>query len=108
MNPFTIFADNTNLKSKSAKLRNIRFELFRNLLKIDNKSKILDVGGTEAIWINTGLEENVTLLNINHSNNKNSKFNYITGDACNMYMFNKNEFDVVFSNSVIEHVGDFH
>lgn len=106
MNIFTSYADNKNPNSKSAELRKKRFSLFIQMLGIDKHTRILDVGGTEAVWLNSGLEENVTLLNISHPSKTHNKFTYVVGDACNMNMFSNNQFDVVFSNSVIEHVGD--
>ena len=56
-------ADNQNPQSVSSELRNKRFKYLLETLNINSLNSILDVGGTEAIWHNTGLEENVTLLN---------------------------------------------
>jgi len=102
---FYTFADNKNSKSVSSGLRAKRFNWFLKVIKPNKNFNILDVGGTEAIWLGTGLESQVTLLNIAFKK-RNPKFNYIIGDACNM-KFVDNEFDIVYSNSVIEHVGNF-
>ena len=80
---------------------------FFETLGVKQAKSILDVGGTEAIWTGTGLEKIVTLLNINFAHKRHADFTYIVGDACNMEMFGENEFDIIFSNSVIEHVGNF-
>jgi SAM-dependent methyltransferase len=50
-----------------------------------------------------GLE--VTLLNLTPGWTR-PGFRSVVGDACDMRQFPDQEFDVVFSNSVIEHVGD--
>lgn len=91
--------------SFSAKARQRRFKLFLEKLKVKNTDKILDVGGTEHTWIGTGLEQQVTLLNISFKQEKHSAFRYVVGNACNMHFFSEKEFDIAFSNSVIEHVG---
>lgn len=99
------FADNSNSKSVSSGLRAKRFNWFLEIIKPNKISKILDVGGTEAIWLDTGLEKQVTLFNIDFKK-RYPKFNYVVGDACNM-KFIDGEFDIIYSNSVIEHVGNF-
>jgi len=104
---FTTFADNKNPKSKSTKFRKRRFDLFIALLGITKGTKILDVGGTEDIWLNTGFENNVTIINIKIPPKKLDKFTYFTIDACKMDLFADNQFEIAFSNSVIEHVGDY-
>jgi len=104
MSIFT-FADNTNPQSLSYKARKKRFQWFLEKLQVSQNDKILDVGGTENTWLGTGYEKNVTLLNISFKTERNPDFNYIVGDACNMQNIADKQFDVVFSNSVIEHVG---
>ena len=103
---FDAFADNQNKSSVSAKFREKRFALFVKTLSVKSSDRILDVGGAESTWINSGLEDGVTLLNIRFEK-RNPMFSYICADACNMHMIKDNEFDVIFSNSVIEHVGNF-
>lgn len=70
-------------------------------------ASILDVGGTSATWRGTGLEKQVTLLNLTSPKDKDIDlgFKAVKGNALEMGMFSDNEFDIVFSNSVIEHVG---
>ncbi len=63
------------------------------------------MGGAENTWLGTGYEKNVTLLNIGFQSVQNPDFQYIVGNACNMQGIEDKQFDVVFSNSVIEHVG---
>jgi hypothetical protein len=80
--------------------------MFLDSLDVNENTKILDVGWTEVIWVGTGLEKQVTLFNIVFNSQKINTFNYITGDACKINYSDK-EIDFIFSNSVIEHVGNF-
>ncbi|WP_243902997.1 methyltransferase domain-containing protein [Aetokthonos hydrillicola] len=78
--------------------------------------KLLDIGGTVDFWETAGfLNSNstnieLTLINLSlaHMGSVNPTIKQVVGDAKNMKMFQDKEFDVVFSNSVIEHVGDYH
>lgn len=91
--------------------RRARWALFAKDLDPKPTDKILDVGGTPASWIKselTGLK--VTLLNqwqfpdLPNNNKREIIFTSEKGDGCNL-PYNKNEFDISYSNSVIEHVG---
>lgn len=99
--------DNQRTGSVSSKLRNQRFAVFLEKLSVTPASRILDVGGTGQTWVDTGLEKNVTLLNLQQPKQKDLEkgFTCVEGNALNMDMFGEKHFDVVFSNSVIEHVG---
>lgn len=108
---FRIFADNNRQTSISAKLRKKRFSFFLTLLsQMDIPVTILDVGGTETFWKMMGLRKdqgfNITLLNTEARECRiaDPSFTYVQGDARNL-KFTDKSFDVVFSNSVIEHVG---
>jgi len=84
-NPLSFLKTNANDRvnnSLSAKLRKKRFVLFLKTFNPDIKTKIIYIGGTEIIWQGTGLEKNVTILNINFGE-KDSRFKYVTADACN-------------------------
>lgn len=87
--------------------RRKRFLRFLDLLQIQKHHSILDVGGSAYFWLNSGLEHNVTILNIELPANYPEPFTWVEGDACNMSGFADQSFDIVFSNSVIEHVGAF-
>jgi hypothetical protein len=101
---FDAIANNQNERSVSARLREKRFALFVETLSVTTRDRILDVGGVEQTWLGSGLENRVTLLNLDFRS-RHPRFSYVCADACNMDMIRENEFDVVFSNSVIEHVG---
>lgn len=105
----TEFADNRNPDSLAARMRKKRFSLFLKLLSSLTKPvSILDVGGTQSFWEVMGFGEqddvSVTLLNIYTQPTSLKNFTSVGGDARAMAFANKS-FDVVFSNSVIEHVG---
>jgi hypothetical protein len=105
-------ADNSDAKSLATRLRRKRFELFLSLLRsLKGHVEVLDIGGTQQFWdlmLPSGRDDmRVTLLNIEHQNVSSSRFVSAVGDARSMPEIPSQSFDVVFSNSVIEHVGSF-
>ena len=67
-------------------------------------TKILDVGGSgDWSWVDAGDATSITVINLYPSSDVNIQ-NYIQGDACDMHMFSDDQFDLVVSNSVIEHL----
>lgn len=108
----TIFGkiyDNRNSDSLSSRLRKKRFALFTSLiLFLPTPVKILDIGGKPKFWENIEFNQkelDITLVNIETI--EHSHFKCVVGNARNLNCFIDNQFDVVFSNSVIEHVGDY-
>ncbi|MHB0968273.1 MAG: methyltransferase domain-containing protein [Thermoanaerobaculia bacterium] len=104
-------ADNRSDRSLAAQLRRKRFRLFEELAgPLPRPLRILDVGGTEEFWAQMdfvgrpGVE--ITLLNIN-APARPGAFAALTGDGRKMDFLSENAFDIVFSNSVIEHVGSW-
>lgn len=85
-------------------------KLFEDILRNLPVVKILDVGGTKKYWESTGINKYpnvyILLLNLTKESKDNINIKSIIDDACNMNNFRNNQFDIVFSNSVIEHVGD--
>jgi hypothetical protein len=107
---FNRIADNTNPRSLAARLRRRRLALFSSLLAtLPAPIRILDVGGTELFWqmapLPSGKEIRVTLLNLEPPPSIATGLNPVAGDA-RLIPVRDGAFDVVFSNSVIEHVGD--
>ncbi len=105
-------ADNSDDRSLAIRLRRARFSLFLSLLaKLEGPVSILDVGGTQGFWdlmAGSSLGDvRVTLLNVDHQVTSSPRFVSATGDARAMPGFADKSFDVVFSNSVIEHVGSY-
>jgi len=105
-------ADPTNNDSIASKTRQKNFELFRSLIsKIPKPLKILDIGGTQYYWENVNfIEKNdvkIILLNTSNEEITLPNFRSVVGDARQLNEFKDKEFDIVFSHSVIEHVGGF-
>lgn len=69
-------------------------------------ARILDVGGTPGIWSTASAGARIVLLNMPRARAEafTATLGYVEGDACHL-PFADRSFDVVFSNSVIEHVG---
>jgi len=92
--------------------REKRFKFFlKEINKISKPITILDVGGKINFWENRGLAGNneykITIVNIEKETSKYSNINYEIGDATNLSQFNDKSFDIVHSNSVIEHLYNF-
>jgi hypothetical protein len=104
------FFDNRQAGSLAARMRRRRFAFFLSLLdRVPRPAKILDVGGTQSFWEvmgHTNLHDlRVTLLNLESQPVSGSSFESIAGDARDLSRYPDASFDVVFSNSVIEHLG---
>ncbi len=94
--------------SVSHNFRSKRFEFFKYLLnKLPRPVKILDIGGTQSFWESMNFNEpdiEITLLNLEVQETTSPNFKSVKGDATNLSMYSDKSFDVVFSNSVIEHL----
>jgi Methyltransferase domain len=93
-------------------LRRRRFRLIRSLIsRVPRPVTVLDVGGTEFFWQQVGFtgddDLRIVLLNLTKEPVTRPNFRSVIGDATQMPEFPTGEFDVVFSNSVIEHVGGY-
>ena len=101
-------ADNSSSASLAHSMRSKRFKYFMSLVKkLDFPINILDIGGTQEYWVNMGLDDGnykITLLNLSEQNTTSPNFKSVVGDATNLKNYEDKSFDVVFSNSVIEHL----
>jgi SAM-dependent methyltransferase len=92
-------------------MRKGRMELFVTIMKPNSAMKILDLGGQPDIWDFIQFPLNITCLNLPgvtiNDYQSHHQITYIEGDACDMNYFQPGDFDLVFSNSVIEHVGEY-
>ena len=105
---YSRFADGSQPSALAHRLRKQRFAHFKSLLPT-KRLRILDVGGTESFWASIGRDGanqlEVTLFNLEPQNITLDFLHAIQGDARDLSQFSDKQFDVVFSNSVIEHVG---
>ncbi|WP_237830136.1 methyltransferase domain-containing protein [Sandaracinobacteroides sayramensis] len=80
--------------------------------------RIIDLGGTFAYWRQVGVEflerNDIVVTCVNHveselasNQSTTERLNAETGNACDLAHYADNSFDMVHSNSVIEHVGRF-
>jgi SAM-dependent methyltransferase len=102
--------DHQRTDTTASRLRQKRYEFFRSLAtSVERPLKILDVGGTQTIWERIGFADQqdiqITLLNIVPVQVDHRNMTAMVGSACSMSEFKDKQFDIVFSNSVIEHVG---
>jgi Methyltransferase domain len=111
MNVLRNAADATRSTSLSHRFRSNRFRLFRSLMvSVPRPARILDVGGTAGFWRRMGFHDedvDIVLVNTEAPAAPDGRFRFVQGDARDLSEFADDAFDVVFSNSVIEHVGDF-
>jgi len=78
-----------------------RMEMFVRLLGITPSTTVLDVGGSAVNWGFCAAQPRITILNTDKDIHVNG-FPFVCGDATSM-PFGDGQFDVIFSNSVIEH-----
>jgi hypothetical protein len=81
-----------------------RMRRFAATFKIDADTTVLDMGGSAFNWTMLPVRPKLTILDIYEHANKAPWATYIVGDGCRTEFPDK-AFDIVFSNSVIEHVG---
>jgi ubiquinone/menaquinone biosynthesis C-methylase UbiE len=102
------FANNKNKNSISHAQRAKRFSFF--LAKIEKLPKpltILDIGGTVDFWEAMNFNQpgiTITLLNLTKQEVNNPLFQSMEGNATHLTDIKDQQFDIVFSNSVIEHL----
>jgi hypothetical protein len=90
----------------SQHFRGKRMQRFASEFAITPETRILDVGGVPDYWITLAQRPRVTLLNMPRTKPELSTAeSWVAGDGCCL-PFRDQSFDIVFSNSVIEHVGN--
>jgi len=103
--------------TESNRFRTARFRRFRALLeslpaKADGAPiRILDVGGAPGYWLGVrplwqDFPVEITIVNIGAEDEDRPPFHLRKGDACSLPYADRS-YDIVHSNSVIEHVGQW-
>ncbi|HEX3538477.1 MAG TPA: class I SAM-dependent methyltransferase [Stellaceae bacterium] len=85
-------------------------ELVNQTLLVRDTCRILDIGGEPEYWANLidmlgPCCWHITIVNLQTFVVEDNRFASIIGDARNLDQFSDMSFDIVHSNSVIEHVG---
>jgi predicted SAM-dependent methyltransferase len=109
---YELFSSSDNPKSLGAKFRAKRLKKFEKLFfrnfNPEKEIRILDVGGTDYFWKNSQIPSlpsvRITLLNLHAEKTTHPHIQAVQGDATDMKEFSDKSFDLVFSNSVIEHL----
>lgn len=110
-----LFAPSDHPNSIGAKFRAKRLKKFEKLyfrnFNTEKPIQILDVGGTDYFWKSSQVPNipgvNITLLNLHREKTTHPHICSLIGDATDMKEFEDKKFDLVFSNSVIEHLYTF-
>jgi ubiquinone/menaquinone biosynthesis C-methylase UbiE len=102
-------ADYRQTDSLRFQLRRKRFGYFMDIYeRLPKPVKVLDVGGTIDFWQTMDMVDredlSLTILNI-FADEFLPNVQCLVGDARDLSQFEDQSFDIVFSNSVIEHVG---
>src|SRR5713101_3133043 len=88
--------------------RKRRFARFLQALSPRAEDRILDVGGYPGNWQGVAIESRLTILNIHDINpaakGLEDRYELVVGDGTKL-PYSDNTYDIVFSNSVIEHLG---
>lgn len=85
--------------------RSQRMRLFEQTFRITPQTRVLDVGGSSFIWQFARVRPQLTILNFPSALDRGFAGADLVAADGRILPFKDNAFDIVFSNSVIEHVG---
>jgi hypothetical protein len=85
--------------------RTRRMRQFEAMFEPAAKTRIIDVGGYEQNWRLIDATPQVLLVNLEDEERRDGRFHKVRGDGRQL-PYEDNSFDIAYSNSVIEHVGD--
>ena len=84
-----------------------RMEAFVNRFGVTDETTILDVGGVASIWEGLSVKPRVTILNFKKPRKQlPDHITFVVGDGTGID-FPDRSFDIAFSNSTIEHLGNW-
>jgi SAM-dependent methyltransferase len=87
----------------SPRFRAKRMNRFAEEFRIESQTRVLDVGGSHHIWTLLPVRPRVVLLNLSADDERGHGFTNVLGDARRL-PFKDHAFDLIFSNSLIEHL----
>lgn len=98
------------LRAGSPRARAARMKSFVETMRLKPGQRVLDLGGTTKLWRLVDVPLNVTVLNLDGQAIDEKRygahhFTVVRGDATDVKAYGDQSFDLVFSNSCIEHVG---
>lgn len=114
------FSNYDRSDSIGSKLRSKRIapllEMIQDVYNEYGCVNIIDIGGTEAYWnivprkYLIDRQVNITIVNLPGTiQPKNDRpFNFVVANGCDLQDFGDRSFHIAHSNSVVEHVGDWH
>lgn len=99
-------ASQTSLLYKAlAHFRSRRMRLFERIFRISGSTRVLDIGGSSLIWEFANVRPRLTILNLPTALAQSDETACLVSADGRRLPFHDSAFDIVFSNSVIEHVG---
>lgn len=105
-------ANQNNKDSVSSRFRGKRFAFFSEFCsKLDKPVRILDLGGSDYHWRNSRFRDNknfhITVVNTEQQNIKDMRnLSFIKKDVKDLKFFNDGEYDLIYSNSLFEHINN--
>jgi len=107
-----------NRSSIPSIMRRARFRIINriiaNIIEENGRCRILDVGGTDSYWnLNEAFIEanrsklKIILVNLGEHGRQDDLYEYRSNDATSHATYRNIDFDMIHSNSVIEHVGSW-
>lgn len=90
--------------------RRERMDVFVHRMGLRGGERVIDMGGLAAFWSACPVPLDITIVNLPGSGlekdlDPRHRITFVEGDACDLDFVADGEYDIAFSNSVIEHVG---
>ena len=86
------------------RFRRRRMRRFERTFAVTTETRVLDVGGTAMNWEYLSVPPRLVILNEERERPDADDVRWVAGDGCSL-PFCDGAFDIVFRNSVVEHVG---
>jgi hypothetical protein len=90
----------------AGRFRSRRMQQFVRMFDLKDSDKVLDVGGARGNWQLIAVRPHVLLVNLDDDEWSDGKIRKVKGDGTSL-TYSDGSFDIAYSNSVIEHVGEW-